>query len=237
MHTLRMIVAEPRSAYAEAIRNIRRELDVKLAHLPSRVIAVASSLPGEGTETIASNIAHHYALTKNKVLLIDGDLRRASLTRRLAANRNSGLLEVLWHGSEPDSAILHDQSTGLHFLPAMGPSPLEPANPELLASPHMMHVLSQLRQQYDTIVFDVPPLLPVIDGRILADYADQIIFSITWRRTPKQLAKRALRLLGANNSKVAGVVVNEIEQSALEDAMGFSIHTSRQPILQPRLAA
>ena len=237
MHALRMIIAEPRSAYSEAIRNIRRELDVKLAHRTSRTIAIASSLPEEGTETIASNIAHHYAMTRNRVLLIDGDMRRASLTRRLAPQRDSGLLEVLWHGQSPDQTILRDQSTGLHFLPAMGPSPLEPASPELLASPHMGHMLAHLRGQFDTIIFDMPPLLPVIDGRILADYADQIVFSITWRKTPKQLAKRALHLLGPNQNKVAGVVVNQIEPSALEDSLGYALPQKHMEISRSGLAA
>lgn len=236
-HALRMIIAEPRSSYSEAIRNIRRELDVKLGGQHARVIAVASSLPEEGTETIASNIAHHYALTNNRVLLIDGDLRRASLTRRLAAQRQSGLLEVLWHGSSPDHAILRDQSTGLHFMPAMGPSPLEPASPELLASTHMARVLAHLKSKFDTIIIDTPPLLPVIDGRVLADYADQIVFSITWRKTPKQLAKRALRLLGPNQEKVAGIVVNQISPSALEDSLGFATQQNPQEYMQRKLAA
>ena len=236
-HALRMIIAEPRSSYSESIRNIRRELDVKLSGKDARVIAVASSLPEEGTETISSNLAHHYALTNNRVLLIDGDLRRASLTRRLAAQRQSGLLEVLWHGSSPDHAILRDQSTGLHFMPATGPSPLEPASPELLASDHMARVLAHLKTQFDTIIIDTPPLLPVIDGRVLADYADQIVFSITWRKTPKQLAKRALRLLGPNQEKVAGVVVNQISPSALEDSLGFATQQSSQENMQRKLAA
>jgi len=236
-HALRMIIAEPRSSYSEAIRNIRRELDVSLAGHNARVIAVASSLPEEGTETIASNIAHHYALTNNRVLLIDGDLRRASLTRRLAAQRQSGLLEVLWHGSSPDHAILRDQSTGLHFMPAMGPSPLEPASPELLASAHMARMLAHLKTQFDTIIIDTPPLLPVIDGRIIADYADQIVFSITWRKTPKQLAKRALRLLGPNQDKVAGVVVNQISPSALEDSLGFTTQQNAHGNMQRKIAA
>lgn len=236
-HALRMIITEPRSTYAEAIRHVRREVDVRRGQSTSQIIAIASSLPEEGTETIASNIAHHYALTGNRVLLIDGDLRRGSLTRRLATDRDMGLLEVLWHGHTPDQAILRDKSTGLHFLPAMGPSPLEPASPDLLSSTHMALLLTQLRASFDTIVFDAPPLLPVIDGRIIADHADQIVFSITWRKTPKQLAKRALRLLGPNQDKVTGVVVNQIEPSALEDSLGFARDHVASPIVQPQHAA
>lgn len=234
---LRMILTDPRGIYAEAIRSIRRELDITTRDDRCKVIGIASSLPGEGSETIASNIAHHYALTNNRVLLIDGDLRLGNLTQKLAPARQSGLLEILWHGHEPDHAILRDQSTGLHFLPAMGPSPLEPANPELLASSHMRHVLKKLRSQYDTIIFDMPPLLPVIDGRILADYSDKIVFAITWRKTPKQLAKRAMRLLGINQDKVAGVVVNQIDPSALDDSLGFQAHEKTYATTKTNVAA
>lgn len=234
---LRMILADPRGTYAEAIRSIRRELDLHARSERCNVVGVASSLPGEGSETIASNIAHHYALTNKRVLLIDGDLRLGNLTQRLAPTRQSGLLELLWHGTEPDRAILRDQSTGLHFLPAMGPSPLEPASPELLGSPHMRHVLKMLRHQYDTIVIDMPPLLPVIDGRVLADYSDQIVFSITWRKTPKQLAKRAMRLLGVNQDKVAGVVVNQIDPAALDDSLGFQTHDKNYVNTKTNVAA
>lgn len=219
---LRLILAEPRGTYAEEIRNIRRELDVRSHGSTSRVIVVASSLPEEGSATLASNIAHHYALTNNRVLLVDGDLRRASLTRKLAPKRNSGLLEALWHGYSPMRNILRDHSTGLHFLPAMGPSPLEPASPELFTSQNMSNAMAELQRGYDTIVIDVPPLLPVIDGRILADFADQIIFSLAWRRTPKQLAKKALRMLAPNQHKIAGLVVNEIDPSAFDDSIGFT---------------
>lgn len=227
VHALRMILAEPNGIYAEAIRSIRRELDVCVTSPSPRVIAIASALPEEQSDLIASNLAHHYALTRNRVLLIDADLRRANLTRRLAPARPTGLLEVLWHGMPAERAILRDQNTGLDFLPAMGPSPLEPASPELLASSRMHQLMASLKQSYDVIVFDVPPLLPVIDGRILVDYADQIVFAVTWRKTPKQLAKRAIRLLGANAEKLVGAVVNQVEQGALEDSQGFAMEPAK----------
>ena len=75
--------------------------------------------------------------------------------------------------------------------------------------------------QIDTIVMDVPPLLPVIDGRILADLADQIVFVTSWRRTPDQLAKRAIRGLGINQQKIAGVIVNEVDTDILEDSQSY----------------
>ena len=78
--------------------------------------------------------------------------------------------------------------------------------------------LESLKLQFDTIVIDAPPLLPVIDGRVLADHADQIVFVMTWRKTPKQLARRALKCLGFNHRKVVGVVMNEVDPAILEDS-------------------
>lgn len=217
LRAIRMVLAEPRGIFAESVRGIRHEIDMRHRSGKPRVIMVASSLPGEGAEIIASNLAHHYALTGQRVLLLDGDLRRAPLTKQLAPQRTNGLLDVLVRGQPVETAILHDKATGLNFLPAMSPAPLETARPELLASRQMAETMERLTGQFDTIVIDAPPLLPVVDGRILADYVDQIVFVMTWRRTPKQLAKRALQTLGFNHDKVAGVVVNSVAVTALED--------------------
>jgi polysaccharide biosynthesis transport protein len=237
LRPIRMLLAEPRSIFAESVRGIRREIDQRRQTTGPRVILIASSLPGEGSDVIASNLAHHYALTGNRVLLIDGDLRRAPLTRRLAPARTSGLLDVLLHGRPVETAILHDASTGLNFLPAMSPAPLEPACPEMLASKQMAAVIAALKQQFDTIIIESPPLLPVVDGRILADYADQIVFVTTWRRTPKQLAKRALQSLGANHDKIAGVVINRVDPVALEDTHALGTRMTPPEVAHARRAA
>lgn len=217
LRSIRLVLAEPRGIFAESVRGIRRELDMRHHKGTTRVIMVAASLPGEGTDVIASNLAHHYALTGQRVLLVDGDLRRAPLTRKLAPQRTSGLLDTLVRNQPIENAILRDASSGLHFLPATSPTPLETARPEMLASRRMADTVSVLSRQFDIIVIDAPPLLPVVDARILADYADQIVFVTTWRNTPKQLARRALNSLGYNHVKVAGVVMNKVALHALED--------------------
>ncbi len=237
MRAIRLLLAEPRSVFSETIRGIRREIDLRRSSAAPRIILVASSLPGEGSDVIASNLANHYALTGNRVLLIDGDLRRAPLTRRLAPARSIGLLDVLSGGYPVESAILHDGSTGLSFLPAMSPTPLQPASPELLAAPQMDAVLRHLKRQFDTIIIEAPPLLPVIDTRILADYADQILFVVAWRKTPKQLAKKALHSLGINHDKIAGVVINRVDQVALEDTHALGARMATAEVSHVRRAA
>jgi capsular exopolysaccharide synthesis family protein len=214
---VRFVVTEPYGVFADQIRSLRREIDLRRGTATSRLVLIPSSLPGEGSMNVASNLAHHYALTGNKVLLIDGDIRRAELTRQLVPDRLVGLAERLQSGAPLESAILKDQRTGLHLLPAKGPTQIQLSGAELLSSPSVRPALASLRSQFDTIIVVAPPLLPVLDGRIWADYADQIAFVIAWRRTPKQLAKKALKTLGDNQAKILGVVLSETEQHAIAE--------------------
>lgn len=219
----RHLIADPVGGFAEAIRNVRRELDI-LANGPgSRVILVAGSVPGDGSSGVASNVAHHYALTGHNVLLVDGDIRRGLLSRELAPQREIGLMDVLARNIPVDHAILTDRMTNLNFLPCAGAWPSTVLRPEYLSMPAMGHCVEQLRHRFDVVVIDSPPLLPVIDGRVLADYADQIVFVMGWRSTPKALAKKALKLLSVNEHKIAGVVVNKVGREMLDRATGADI--------------
>lgn len=220
LQEMRIMVAEPTGSFAEAIRELRREVDVRRAFEGPRIVQVATALPGEGGSIVASNLALHYALTGTRVLLVDGDLRRANLTRELASSRRYGLADAIANGFAPEQFILRDSSTGLNFLPAVGPAPTTLAAAEILSSRATTHALHRLKTQFDIVVVDAPPLLPVIDGRVLADHADQIVFVMSWRRTPKQLARRALSSLGFNQSKLVGVVVNQVDQDVLADQRG-----------------
>jgi polysaccharide biosynthesis transport protein len=228
MRSIRMMLAEPRSNFADTIRAARREIDAKSRGRSARVVMIASSLPNEGTNVIASNLAHHYAMTGTRVLLIDGDLRRSTLTRQLAASRQAGLLDVLVQGLPLEQAILRDAATGLYFMPAISQVPLELSSPEILGSWHMRSILTHLKRDFDTIIIDTPPLLPVMDGRLLADHADEIVFVMTWRRTPKQLARKALRTLGHNQQKIAGVIINQVDPQILAESQGFGLPAQRR---------
>lgn len=218
---VRIVVSEPSSLYADAIRGARRELDMRRVAGTPRIILVTSSIAGEGAELIASNLAHNYAMTGGRPLLIDGDMRLQPLTRQLAAQRQRGLLDQVVNREPVEAAILRDGVTGLHFLPAVGPNAVQASIPETLNSTALAEQLVGLKSRFDTIILSVPPLLPVIDGRILADYADQIVFVVAWQKTPKQLAKSALKTLGLNDRKVAGIVLNDVAPEALNETRGW----------------
>lgn len=218
LHAIRLMVAEPHSSFAEAIRALRREVDVRRTADAPRIVQITSSLPNEGSSVVASNLAHHYAMTGARVLLVDTDMRRAHLTRMLAASRQIGLAEVIASNIPVEQAILSDMSTGLHFLPSIGPAPTLRSPPELLAAVATTQVLGRLKAQFDVIVLDCPPLLPVIDSRIVGDHADQIVFIMSWRSTAKQMARRALASLGFNQRKLVGVVVTRVDPDVLADS-------------------
>lgn len=211
---VRLIVAEPSGIYAEATRSARRELDSRRKRPGPRIILVTSALPKEGADIVASNLAHHYAMTGTRVLLADADWRRQPLTQQLAPQRVAGFADQLIAYQPVEAAVLRDGMTGLHFLPAAAQGTISGSIPELLASQITADALFRLRSAFDVVVLSAPPLLPVSDGRILADYADQIVFVMTWQKTPKALARKALQTLGANQPKVAGVIMSEVADDA-----------------------
>ncbi len=247
MRNVRLMIAEPIGMYAESIRDVRRELDVRNQQSAAdlvrngiqrgRIILVAASLPGEGSSVLASNLAHHYALTGKRTLLIDADMRHANLSRELLPVRPRGLLDALRGDTGIENAIYRDALTELCFLPATANGPGSLNNPELLSTPALAHTLDGLREQFDVIVLDAPPLLPVMDARILADHADQILFVMAWRNTPKTLAKRALKSLRLNADKIAGVVINKVDPDVLAASQGYAGETAPRMLRQPSLAA
>lgn len=219
LHNARLTIAEPGHDFVEAIRHARRELDLSARSEHGRVSLICAALPGEGTSLIASNVAHHYALTGQRVLLIDADLRRANLSRQLAPERTYGLSSVLAGQCPPEAAVLHDKSTNLCFMPATPSRHIEPFNPESLASPMLPATLDRLRGFFDVIIMDTPPILPVIDTQFLADSADQLVFVMTWRRTPKVLAKKAIKALDENREKIVGVIVNQVDSQVMDNQL------------------
>ncbi len=220
--TVRLMLSEPQSLFAEAIRSLRHEIDARRPNQEARVLMMASSLANEGRSEIASNLAHHYALTGARTLLVDFDLRKAELTSILMGGApGMGLSEVLEYRQAPESAVVCDQTTGLCFMPACGHGHLQALPAELLASALVPALLERLRQHFDIIILDCPPILPVVDTRVLAAHVDQIAFVMTSRRTPKTLARRALAALGPNERKVVGVVLNEVEEADLGDLVEY----------------
>jgi Mrp family chromosome partitioning ATPase len=174
------------------------------------------------------------ALTGCRTLLVDGDLRRGKLSNALGLANQHGLLDVLAERIGPTAPVLIDKMTGLHVMPAHCGAHDASQAPELLSSYALPRALDALKRHFDTIVIDAPPVLPVADARLIAAHVDQIAFVTTWRRTPKEIVRRSIRLFGRNQAKIAGVVVNRIDPQRLHDTVGFGYDPTpaHQPLMQ-----
>ncbi|MEZ5923333.1 MAG: Wzz/FepE/Etk N-terminal domain-containing protein [Hyphomicrobiaceae bacterium] len=211
---IRSIVAEPHTPFAESVRSVRIAIDNERRDA-AEVVLIASALPGDGKTVIASNLAHLYAMSGVKTLLVDADLRKGMLSRQLVPEAELGLLDALQAGRSPLEAIVTDRESGLHFLPATGMDASRLSAPELLASRRTAEIFSQLRREFEVIIVDAPPAMPVVDARIIADHADQVVLVSRWKRTPAALVKRSGELLALSGATLTGLVINDVDAAAM----------------------
>jgi len=186
------------SPIAEAFRKLRTNLQFLMVDSPPRVIVVTSSLPSEGKSTTAVNIALALAEAELNVVIVDGDLRRPTLNKYLDAVGTVGFSTAL-SGRASLSEVL--QKTRFPNLMAITAGTIPPNPSELLGSQAAKRILSELREQFDYVIIDSPPLLAVTDGAILATSSDGVLivgrFGVV-RRDQLGHAVGTLREIGAN---------------------------------------
>ena len=189
----------------EAYRVVRTNLQFVEVDAREKVFVVTSAVPGEGKTTTAVNLGIAHAQSGQRVLLIEADLRRPRASRALGLDESVGLTTVLIGRVDVADAIQKHGGGNLHVL-ASGAIPPNPA--ELLQSMAMRDLLIQLRPQYDVIIVDAPPLLPVTDAAVLAAQADGALLVVKHGRTRRdQVATAASRLTQVDASPI-GIVLN-----------------------------
>ena len=218
---MRHVVDDARSQFSDSIRELRYMLDAGQHPPGSRVIMVASALPEEGKSVIASNLAHHFASVGVKTVLVDGDLREPSLTRTLTPDGGYGMYECLRDNQLIDAAIVKDRMSGLHFLPAKGQAPLEVSPVDVLGSGRMLGAFDRLRDSFDVVVVDCPPVGLVIDARILAEQSDQLVFVCQWRGTNRTVAAKAYGDLQPDYRKFAVAAFNKMDPGEFNSRYGY----------------
>ncbi len=228
----RLVLARPNGSFARAVFKMCDQLERQRHDASPRVIIVMSSLPNEGTTITGANLALALVARGARTLLIDADFRRSKLTHQLRLEDEPGLADAVGKGLDFESVILKDTSTGLAVIAAgnLGAFPLSPQ--DVLDAPGFAQRLARLKMYFDTIIIDCPPVLPVTDARILAGYADQIVLVATAGRTPKDVLRRTMKLLGANAARMSGIVLNKCEQTAQSGAGP----ARRQPVPSRRAA-
>jgi succinoglycan biosynthesis transport protein ExoP len=210
----RHVIDDPLSWFAEGFRAIKVAADIAGAIKQNKVIGITSSLPHEGKSTVASNFAAVVAHGGRKVILIDGDLRNPTLTRKLVSKPEVGLLEVL-AGKVGLRQVIHtDEATGMAFLPAVIDARWARSS-EIVASDAFRELLDGLRKVYDYIIIDLPPLAPVVDARAASNIVDSYVFVIEWGRTRLNMVQRQLGNAPEVFERLLGVVLNKANSKVL----------------------
>lgn len=212
---LRYAMEEPGTFFAEAIRAVRLSVQRALLAEPIKIFMVTSAVDGEGKTTLAVNLAQSLASLGLKTLLIDGDLRNPELTRSLCPHAEIGLMDIAIGDAPLDQAILLDRSTGLSILPSLPVQNVEAAS-ELIFSERMRDILDHLRDHFELIIIDSPPLVPLVDGRALAEMSDRIILSVAWNQTPVDVVSHAINLLAPVYGRLLGTVLTRVDLHRLK---------------------
>jgi receptor protein-tyrosine kinase len=200
------------AARTEAFRLLRTNLQfIDLDH-KARVLVVTSAVPGEGKTMTGTNLAVALAQTGRSVLIIDADLRRPRVASGLGLDPAIGLTTALVGKTDISDAIQVHEPSGLHVL-ASGAKPPNPT--EILQARVTQDLIKRLRQSYDTVIIDAPPLLPVADASVLSTLADGVILVIRHGRTTRDQVSEALTRLGQVGGRLYGVVVNMVAKRAI----------------------
>lgn len=204
-------VKNPKSRAAEAYRTLRTNIQFASIDEQINSIVVTSAQPGEGKSTIISNLSNLTAQGEKKVLLMDCDLRNPVIHKRLGLSNNEGLTSILLGRKNLYDCIRKIGTQNLYVITS-GPIPPNPT--ELLGSNKMKNLLEELKEMFDIIFIDTPPVLAVTDPQILASLSDRVAVIVSYGNTEKKDVIRAKDLLEKVGAKIIGVAINNVPNEA-----------------------
>ena len=194
--------------FAESFRTLRTNLLFSSAEEGSRRIVVTSTGPGEGKTLVASNAAMALALAGERVLLIDGDMRKPRVHEVFGKPQKPGLSNVLVGDAKASDSVHKTSVPGLWVLPA-GEHPPNPA--ELLGSKRCKDLLSSVSEHFDWVIIDTPPVMAVTDSSVVAHGATGVLFVVGSEMTVRGTAQRAMEQLEHAKAKFIGAVLNRVD--------------------------
>ena len=201
-------LADNQSLFAESIRTLRTGVLMSALDTPKKVIVITSSVPEEGKTTVSFNLACALAQVK-RVLLIDADLRRPKIGRLIGREKNApGLSHLVSGVATVSECVTKHEQGGFHILTAgfVPPNPLE-----LISSAKFADVLEKLKEAFDVVLIDSPPVQLVSDAVVLSQLASTVIYVVKADSTPHPLARGGIRRLAMANAPLLGVVLNQLD--------------------------
>ncbi len=206
---------------AESFRQIRTNLQFAHVGNASKAILVTSSLPGEGKSTTATNMAIALAEAGQSVVLVDADLRRPRVDDYLGLERNAGLTTALIGKAHVNDLL---QPWGEHQLWVLTSGQIPPNPSEMLGSLQMRDLIEHLEGNFDAVIIDAPPLLPVTDAAVLAQQVGGVVLVVGSSRVKSQHIEKSLSALSLVQAELLGVVMNMLPTKG-PDAYSYSYYS------------
>ena len=197
----------PKSITAESYRSLRTNIQYSSIDKHVKTLVVTSSNAGEGKSTVAGNLAYTFFQGGKRVLIIDCDLRKPSLHKKFNVSNEVGLTDVLVGTSELNK-VMQKIDDNLYLL-TTGTLPPNPA--EIIGSNTMENFLGECKINFDYIILDTPPILPVTDSKLLAIKADATVLVVRSEISKSKHVSQAIKELEKVNANVIGTILNDVE--------------------------
>jgi polysaccharide biosynthesis transport protein len=207
-------IEDPFSAASEALRNIKVAMDLRHE---TRTLGIVSALANEGKSSIALSLAARMAKAGRNVLLVDCDFRKPSLTNFLGLKNRAGILELL--AAEAELADVTNRQYDFDFL--CGPTKIRPVDiDDILNSGPMAKLLAVMKEHYDSVIVDLPPILPMIDIRACAHLFDAFALVAEWGKTSIDDLDMAFRVAPLVHERLLGIVLNKVDVAVIQRIEG-----------------
>ncbi|MCS7063802.1 MAG: polysaccharide biosynthesis tyrosine autokinase [Methylacidiphilales bacterium] len=217
----------PDAPDAEAYRILRAKIDLKPKRGEGNSLTLISGGPGEGKSLTIFNLAYVCAQTGQSVLIVDADLRRPTQHKYLQIPREHGLADLLQGKGEPYEYIKSTSVPNLHIITA---GKVTSDRIGLMNATKIREILADLRQRYDIVLFDSPPILGISDGSVIVHEVDKTLLVIQHRRYPRQVCLKAKEAIEQVNGNLVGVVLNNVAINTHESYYYYSTYQYYQHI-------
>lgn len=197
---------KPKAVVSEKFRGIRSNILFSTADVDVQTLLVTSDKPSSGKSTVSANIAITYAQAGFKTLLIDGDMRKPTQHYIFNQNNITGLSNLIINKNTFEEAVHATEVSNLDVLTS-GPIPPNPS--ELIGSTNMLDIFEELKQQYDFILVDTPPVSTVTDAQLIGELTKNAVYIIDVENNNKESVKKGKELLEKSGTKILGAVLNK----------------------------
>ncbi|GLQ35954.1 chain-length determining protein [Amylibacter marinus] len=198
----------PTSAFSESVNNLRTSILLADIEKEPQVIMITSSTPAEGKTSVSLSLAQNMSGLGKKVLLMECDIRKRIFSEYFDVGSYPGFVSLMMGTAELEDCLIKPMENGPHII--SGDKTSSNAT-DVFSSQKFIDLLARLREEYDYIIIDTPPVLAVPDARVIARHADSIVYSVLWDGTTKSELRAGLNMLESVGTPVDGLILNMVD--------------------------